>query len=83
MAMAQKTAAVLSADKIEFENSEGTVMIAKKIEKWAERRNLNFCALAFGVGLLGLIDAITPGPKLNHVFGWLIVIVATYMWVLQ
>lgn len=54
-----------------------------KIGQWAERRNLNFYALAFGVGLFGLIDAITPGPKLNHVFGWLIVIVSVYMWVLQ
>ena len=54
-----------------------------KIAKYAERRNLNFYVLAFGVGLFGLIDAITLGPKLNHVFGWLIVIVSAYMWVLQ
>lgn len=57
-------------------------MIAR-VGKWAKRQSTNFYVLALGLGLFGLIDAITPGPSVDHVFGWLIVIVATYMWVLQ
>ena len=61
-------------------HSGGESMFAKS-RQWVRRQNLYVWAAA--LGLLGLIDMITPGSTPNHLIGFAIVIVAVYMWVLQ
>ena len=55
-------------------------MLAKS-RQWVRRQNRHVWAA--GIGLLGLIDMVTPGSEPNHLIGFAIVIVAVYMWVLQ
>ena len=56
-------------------------MLAKSTRQWIKRQNLYVWSA--GLGLLGLIDLITPGSEPNHLIGFAIVIVAAYVWVAQ
>ena len=39
--------------------------------------------LAAGLGVFGVMDAITPGPQADHLIGLALIIVAIFMWVVQ
>ena len=52
-----------------------------KSRQWIQRQNLY--VWASGLGLVGLIDLVTPGSEPNHLIGFAIVIVAVYMWLVQ
>ena len=50
---------------------------------WAKAKEQNLYVLAAGLGVFGLVDAITPGPSADHAMGLAIVVIAVYMWVMQ
>ena len=39
--------------------------------------------LAAGLGVFGLVDAIEPGSRADHLIGIALIIVAAFMWVVQ
>jgi len=55
--------------------------MTSSIKKWAKEQNVYLWAM--GLGLFGLVDVLIPGPRVNHLLGGLIVLVAAYMWVVQ
>lgn len=49
--------------------------------RWAKRQN--FYVLSAVVGTFGLIDAIAPGPRADHMIGAAIVATAAFIWLVQ
>ena len=43
----------------------------------------NIYLWALGLGLFGVWDMTAPGPPLDHLIGWGIVLVCVYIWVVQ
>lgn len=52
-----------------------------KAWKWAQKQNLYLWAAALGFG--GFLDAVIPGPAVDHLMGWGIVFTAVYIWLVQ
>lgn len=43
----------------------------------------NLYVWSAALGGVGLLDIVIPGPRIDHLLGIAIVIVATYVWVVQ
>ena len=52
-------------------------------KSWTKVKEQNLYLLAAGLGVFGLIDAILPGPRADHLIGIAVVVVAGYMWMVQ
>ena len=55
-------------------------MFAKLREKL---RGQNLYVWSAALGGIGLLDIVIPGPRVDHLLGLAIVIVAVYVWVVQ
>lgn len=52
-----------------------------KAWQWAKAQNLY--VLAASLGLFGMLDAVTPGPRADHLMGLAIALVAAFIWGVQ
>lgn len=52
--------------------------MAQKIWHWAQAQNLYLWSA--GLGIFGAVDALSPGPLIDHLIGLMIVGVAGWIW---